>query len=228
MVWWEDILWLVFHLPRSSMLTETVVLGPLSRPRSCSHSGKTWLYALISGTSWDALLLDVTPNPIHFTACSLAACPSAFSSGAKKTWNCWSAKRSQLRRQGIADPSDAAVIDHITKRELALHCRRKTRGVVQTATMIYDLLMTFTAPRGCDSNGVPLLNNERMWQIWDCQQRHIECIQDPEGVQLYTQTGVITKGDIHLPTYRCARGSTSLESFHLHINRFIPGIILII
>ena len=94
--------------------------------------------------------------------------------------------------------------------------------------MIYDLLMTFTGPRGCDSNGVPLLNNERMWQIWDCQQRHIECIQDPEGVQLYTQTGVITKGDIHLPTYRCARGSTSLESFHLHINRFIPGIILII
>ncbi|XP_078495363.1 uncharacterized protein LOC100184639 [Ciona intestinalis] len=27
-----------------------------------------------------------------------------------------------------------------------------------------------------------------------------------------------------LKTYRCARGSTSLESFHLHLNRFIPGI----
>ncbi|XP_067283577.1 uncharacterized protein [Pseudorasbora parva] len=26
-----------------------------------------------------------------------------------------------------------------------------------------------------------------------------------------------------LKTYRCGRGSTSLESFHLHLNRFIPG-----
>lgn len=28
---------------------------------------------------------------------------------------------------------------------------------------------------------------------------------------------------IRLPVYRCARGSTSLESFHLHLARFIPG-----
>ena len=26
-----------------------------------------------------------------------------------------------------------------------------------------------------------------------------------------------------LPVYRCARGSTSLHSFHLHLHRFIPG-----
>ena len=26
-----------------------------------------------------------------------------------------------------------------------------------------------------------------------------------------------------LPVYRCGRGTTSLESFHLHLNRFIPG-----
>ncbi|KAA8578286.1 hypothetical protein FQN60_016780, partial [Etheostoma spectabile] len=41
--------------------------------------------------------------------------------------------------------------------------------------------------------------------------------------QLYTQTGRLTKGGVSLPVYRCARGSTSLESFHLHLNRFIPG-----
>ena len=35
--------------------------------------------------------------------------------------------------------------------------------------------------------------------------------------------GSLLKGSIRLPTYRCARGSTSLESFHLHLNRFIPG-----
>ena len=41
-------------------------------------------------------------------------------------------------------------------------------------------------------------------------------------MQLYTQTGRLTKGGVILLVYRCARGSTSLESFHLH--RFIPGI----
>lgn len=43
------------------------------------------------------------------------------------------------------------------------------------------------------------------------------------GVQLYTVTGHLKKGGVTLPILRCARGSTSLESFHLHIARFIPG-----
>ena len=55
------------------------------------------------------------------------------------------------------------------------------------------------------------------------QQKHLLCIQDPEGIQLYTRTGHITKGGARLPVYRCARGSTSLESFHLHFVRMIPG-----
>ena len=42
-------------------------------------------------------------------------------------------------------------------------------------------------------------------------------------MRLYTITGYITKGGVKLPVLRCARGSTSLESFHLHIARFIPG-----
>ncbi len=36
-------------------------------------------------------------------------------------------------------------------------------------------------------------------------------------------TGHLTKGGVLLPIVRCARGSTSLESFHLHLARFIPG-----
>ncbi|KAL1269401.1 hypothetical protein QQF64_031690 [Cirrhinus molitorella] len=59
--------------------------------------------------------------------------------------------------------------------------------------------------------------------IWDTQRHHLSCIQDPPGVQLYTQTGSVTKGGLTLPVYRCARGSTSLESFHNHLNCFIPG-----
>ncbi|MEQ2209089.1 hypothetical protein XENOCAPTIV_024007 [Xenoophorus captivus] len=40
---------------------------------------------------------------------------------------------------------------------------------------------------------------------------------------MYTRTGQVTKGGVVLPVYRCARGSKSLELFHLHLNRFIPG-----
>nr|XP_034315333.1 uncharacterized protein LOC117685153 [Crassostrea gigas] len=62
-----------------------------------------------------------------------------------------------------------------------------------------------------------------MAEIWKQQQKHVQCIQDPPNVQLYTQTGVSKKGGGPLPVYRCARGSTSLECFHLHLARFIPG-----
>ena len=39
----------------------------------------------------------------------------------------------------------------------------------------------------------------------------------------YTKTGEVVKGGVTLPIFCCARGSTSLESFHLHLNHFIPG-----
>ncbi|XP_024117483.1 uncharacterized protein LOC112139021 [Oryzias melastigma] len=44
---------------------------------------------------------------------------------------------------------------------------------------------------------------------WSTQRRHLSCIQDWPGVQLYTETGRLTKGGVSLPVYRCARGSTS-------------------
>ncbi|XP_057184273.1 uncharacterized protein LOC130550779 [Triplophysa rosa] len=62
-----------------------------------------------------------------------------------------------------------------------------------------------------------------MREILKSQWKHVACIQDPLGVPLYMQTGTLVKGGHRLPSYRCARGSTSLESFHLHLNRFIPG-----
>ncbi|XP_026124558.1 uncharacterized protein LOC113106744 [Carassius auratus] len=70
---------------------------------------------------------------------------------------------------------------------------------------------------------IKLLDQERMWEIWRTQQRHMQFIQDSPGVQLYRKTGQLTKDGVILPVYRCARGSTSLESFHLHLNRFVPG-----
>lgn len=133
------------------------------------------------------------------------------------------AKAGELANSGVPSPSDEDIIKSLTKKELSRHVRRKTRGVQVTTMLISNLLEAFSGPQGNDTLGVPLLDSDRIWRIWESQQRHISCLQDPEGVQLYTRTGTKIKGGIELPVYRCARGSTSLESFHKHLNSFIPG-----
>ena len=133
------------------------------------------------------------------------------------------AKEGELTAQRIGHISEEAVTTHIRRRELARHCRRRTRGVEETARLIGSLISLFDGVSGKDTLGVPLLDHVRIQHIWQEQEKHVACIQDPEGFQLYTNTGTVNKGGVELCCYRCARGSTSLESFHLHLNRFIPG-----
>ncbi|XP_069000216.1 uncharacterized protein [Embiotoca jacksoni] len=134
------------------------------------------------------------------------------------------AKRSELEgKHGMVGLTDAEVIERISKKEWSFHCRRRTRGAVETALLVQELLDTFGGAAGRDALDIPLLDALRIQNIWSTQRRHLSCIQDPPGVQLYTETGRLTKGRVSLPVYRCARGSASLESFHLHLHRFIPG-----
>lgn len=134
------------------------------------------------------------------------------------------AKRSELEgKGGMVGLKDEDVLRLLTKRELVLHCRRRTRGAAETEQLIGGLIETFDSPKGHDTLGIPLLDHDRIQAIWAEQKRHLHCIQDPPGVKLYRKTGQLTKGGVQLPVFRCARGSTSLESFHLHLNRFIPG-----
>ncbi|XP_057214898.1 uncharacterized protein LOC130569327 [Triplophysa rosa] len=133
------------------------------------------------------------------------------------------AKRELMMSQGWPALTDEDVDKHLKREELALHCRRRTRGEETTILLLERLLVELLSSKGNDSLGVPLLDRERMEHIWRVQKKHVKCIQDPPGVALYTETGTLTKGGVLLRTYRCARGSTSLESFHLHLNRFIPG-----
>ncbi|XP_013875809.1 uncharacterized protein LOC106525951, partial [Austrofundulus limnaeus] len=106
-------------------------------------------------------------------------------------------------------------------RETARHCRRRTRGAQETERLLDEAIQAFIG--ATDTMNIPLLDRARMEEIWTRQRKHVACIQDPAGVQLYTRTGELTKGGVVLPVYRCARGSTSLESFHLHLNSFILG-----
>ena len=138
------------------------------------------------------------------------------------------AKREVLKSLYVSPLTDAIVDRHLSRDELALHCRRKTRGVEKTTELLENLLNVLMGDAGNDSLGVPLFDKERMKRTWQVQKKHIKCIQDPpeepQRTPLYTKTGELTKGGMRLPTYRCARGSTSIESFHLHVNRFIPGL----
>ncbi|WAR12544.1 hypothetical protein MAR_026724, partial [Mya arenaria] len=133
------------------------------------------------------------------------------------------AKTAELMQRQVERPSSEDICHWLTKRELALYCRRRTRGVEETTRLIGELMEAFMGDQGRDTSGVALFDNEVMTAIWDRQKRHIGCIQDPEGISLYTVTGTSKKGGTVLCRYRCARGSVSLESFHNHLAKFIPG-----
>ncbi|CAC5390846.1 unnamed protein product [Mytilus coruscus] len=123
------------------------------------------------------------------------------------------AKEDQLATDGVPNGQP---IDWITKKELSLHCRRTTRISEDITDLISETPESLLL-------GTPLLDANKVEEMWKVQQNHVPCILDPPGSQLYVQTGVLKKGGHMLLTYMCARGSISLESFHLHLNRFIPG-----
>lgn len=140
------------------------------------------------------------------------------------------AKQGELLVRQMGLLSEKALCDRISRSELALHCRRRTREVEETTRLIKALIDQFDSEEGKDylsGTRVTLLDHERIQQIWR-DQRHIVCIQDPEGFPLYIKTGSLKKGSVELCCYQCARGSTSLEPFHLHLNRFIPGGLLLL
>ena len=129
------------------------------------------------------------------------------------------AKKKEMEKKKKRVLSDKDVV-----KEMAHHCRRRTRPTAEIIEQIEKLINTFEGDKGKDTLGTPLIG-EKMREIWEKQKKHVQCIQDPVGIKLYKEKDTIVKGGIQLPTYRRARGSTSLESFHLHLNRFVPGML---
>ena len=103
--------------------------------------------------------------------------------------------------------TDADIEMLVSRKERAIHCRRKTRGVDATTCIIDELIESLDSDTGKDSMGQPLFHHDRIRETWKQQRRHIGCIQDPPGIQLYTKIGTMYNGE-KLPRYRCARGST--------------------
>ncbi|KAH3713454.1 hypothetical protein DPMN_073247 [Dreissena polymorpha] len=113
-----------------------------------------------------------------------------------------SAKREELIHSNIQNPSDS----DIQARLAALSSNESTEVITERIQAVLEL---FDGDSGRNTMGVPLLHHERIWELWKQQQKQVECLQNPKGVQLYTQTGTLKKGGVVLPVYRCARGSTS-------------------
>lgn len=118
-------------------------------------------------------------------------------------------------------PTEQQVMASISSGELRKHCRRRTRDVEEMRRMISGLINSVWDLT--DTTGLPLVNQRTMFDVWEVQQKHLECLQDPPGVALYTKVGTLQKGGKELDILRCARGSSSLESFHRHQCTFIPG-----
>ncbi|XP_066915572.1 uncharacterized protein [Clytia hemisphaerica] len=130
------------------------------------------------------------------------------------------AKKSEMVLIENKEPSDATILKSLNRKEIARHCQRKTRSHDEIIQSIERLILEMTGVT--DLVGVPLLKDD-MVDVWTEQKCHVRCILDPDGIQLYTKVSTQKKGTVELPVYRCARGSTSLESFHQHIKNFIPG-----
>ncbi|XP_039655399.1 uncharacterized protein LOC120558453 [Perca fluviatilis] len=166
--------------------------------------------------------LTTEHHPLYGTFCSkLSTC--IFEWDKEDIHQLKEAKRAELKKkhQGHV-PTDSRVLSSITSSELVKHCRRRTRGVEETRVLIQQLLDSMWDLT--DTSGLHLINHDSMSLVWEVQQKHLPCIQDPPGVQLYTNTGSgLEKGDKTLDVLRCGRGSSSLESFHLHQCGFIPG-----
>ncbi len=122
------------------------------------------------------------------------------------------AKRKQLMQEGVPALTDILVDRSISKKELSLYCRRRTRGEEATICLIERLLQELRGANGRDLMGVPLLDEVRMEHIWRVQKRHVRCIQDMPGVPLYTEVGTTTKAGVTLTRYRCYRGGSRTAS----------------
>jgi len=130
--------------------------------------------------------------------------------------------RAKAARLKVSTTEARQFLDH---RELALHCRRRTRPTAVITSLISQLIDSMSGDSGRDRLGLELFDVDVMTRVWANEKKHVQCLQDPDpaAVHLYTETGSLVKGGIHLKTYRCGRGTVSLESFHRHLVTFIPG-----
>lgn len=120
------------------------------------------------------------------------------------------------------------VLLHLSRRiinptadELARHCRRHVRSVEEAERLVQEHLDHYA--QATDTMGVKLIYQAGIAEIWRTQRRHLHCIQNLLGLQLYMRfrfrTREIIRGGGVSP---CLPLCTRLH-LHQHLNNFIPG-----
>ena len=115
------------------------------------------------------------------------------------------------------------ITKYASKDDKQKYLRRTTIGVQATFERVEKLIEILSGPAGLDENGVPLFRSGEIEKVWQAQQRHIICFQDPPGVNLYTDIRTVVRNGVELTERRTARGTNSLESFHGKLPGMVPG-----
>lgn len=124
-----------------------------------------------------------------------------------------------------ASLTDSQLIElHVSKSDLSHHVRRITVGTQETYARVQSAIDILKGAAGMDENQVHLFKDAAaIDHVWENQQKHLECIQDPPGRNMYTITKYVTRNGVRLPRYSTVRGSNSLEGFHSFLPNMIPG-----
>jgi hypothetical protein len=126
---------------------------------------------------------------------------------------------------GYKELTDAEISKlFISKYCLQHYVRRVTVGAQQTFALVDAAIEELKGQAGLDENEISLLkSNECVDEIWARQQYHLECIQDPPEMNMYITKKHVNMNGVDFPYYGCIRGNNSLEGFHAHLPRMIPG-----
>ena len=123
------------------------------------------------------------------------------------------AKATELRKTlGGQESSDKQILASLKRTEMARYCKRRTCGVDVTRRMIQSLLDAMWELT--DTTGLRLINADSMQHIWKVQQKHLPCIQDVPGVELYTKVGTSEKGGQVLDVYIISLASPGYQENH--------------
>ncbi|XDV26692.1 hypothetical protein PO909_030333, partial [Leuciscus waleckii] len=94
----------------------------------------------------------------------------------------------------------------------------------ETASAIESIITEFKGPAGLDIDGIHLIKSaQAVDSHWATASKHLSCMQDPPGIQLYVSVKVVVLNGVRLNKYRCRRGSNSLEDLHSHLYNAIPS-----
>ncbi|XP_073718294.1 uncharacterized protein [Misgurnus anguillicaudatus] len=120
--------------------------------------------------------------------------------------------------------SDEDMIAFLKPHQIRSYVRRITRGVEETASAIESIITEFKGPAGLDIDGIHLFKSaQAVDSHWAIASKHLSCMQDPPGIQLYVSVKVVVLNGVSLNKYRCRRGSNSLEGLHSHLYNAIPS-----